>query len=155
LCASTVLCRKLCCLSWCVLSFFVYKEAVCDSYLTEQVNMAQETLKGLLANWLRKRKQRMGSPAPTNGELLPGKDIGIRSHTPSTMDASSETNAVIYPPFQFSDISPPSFITEGTHGGPWRRKITLLDGTEDEKYLPGWCLDCVLNNRLPFDENTK
>ncbi|KAH1259404.1 hypothetical protein GLYMA_03G244500v4 [Glycine max] len=123
----------------------------------DKVNLARETLKGLLAHWLRKRKQRMGSPAPANGELLSGKDISSRSSTHSRIEAdgSSENDAMVYPPFQFSVTSPPSIITEGSHGGPWRKKITDLDGTKDEKDFPWWCLDCVLNNRLPPRENTK
>ena len=122
-----------------------------------QINLARETLKGLLAHWLRKRKQRMGSPAPANGELLSGKDISSRSlaHSRIEVDGSSENDAMVYPPFEFSVTSPPSIITEGTHGGPWRKKITDLDGTKDEKDFPWWCLDCVLNNRLPPRENTK
>ncbi|KAK7397269.1 hypothetical protein VNO78_18436 [Psophocarpus tetragonolobus] len=122
-----------------------------------QVNLAQETLKGLLAHWLRKRKQRMESPAPANGDLLSGKDISSRSltHSRIEVDGSSENDAMVYPPFEFSVTSPPSIITEGTHGGPWRKKITDLDGTKDEKDFPWWCLDCILNNRLPPRENTK
>jgi WD repeat-containing protein 48 len=30
-----------------------------------------------------------------------------------------------------------------------------LDGSEDEKELPWWVIDCVLNNRLPPRENAK
>ncbi|KAL2954515.1 hypothetical protein AAZX31_19G226700 [Glycine max] len=123
----------------------------------DKINLARETLKGLLAHWLRKRKQRMESPAPANGELLSGKDISSRSlaHSRIEVDGSSENDAMVYPPFEFSVTSPPSIITEGTHGGPWRKKITDLDGTKDEKDFPWWCLDCVLNNRLPPRENTK
>ncbi|XP_016206148.1 WD repeat-containing protein 48 [Arachis ipaensis] len=123
----------------------------------DKVNLARETLKGLLVHWLIKRKQRMGSSAPANGELLSGKDIATRSHTHSRIevDSSSENDAMVYPPFEFSVVSPPSIITEGTQGGPWRKKITDLDGTEDEKDFPWWCLDCVLHNRLPPRENTK
>ncbi|KAJ1417069.1 WD40/YVTN repeat-like-containing domain superfamily [Sesbania bispinosa] len=123
----------------------------------DKVNLARETLKGLLVHWLRKRKQRMGSPASANGELLSGKDIATRSlaHSRIEVDGSSENDAMVYPPFEFSVASPPSIVTEGTHGGPWRKKITDLDGTEDEKDFPWWCLDCVLNNRLPPRENTK
>ncbi|KAK7277868.1 hypothetical protein RJT34_22887 [Clitoria ternatea] len=123
----------------------------------DKVNLARETLKGLLANWLIKRKQRLETPAVANGELLPGKDNGSRSHTHSRIevDGSSETDGMVYPPFELSAVSPPSIITEGTNGGPWRKKITDLDGTEDEKDFPWWVLDCVLNNRLPPRENTK
>lgn len=122
-----------------------------------QVNLGRETLKGLLAHWLRKRKQRTGSPASANGELLSGKDIASRSltHSRIEVDGSSENDTMVYPPFEFSVTSPPSIITEGSHGGPWRKKITDLDGTKDEKDFPWWCLDCVLNNRLPPRENTK
>ncbi|KAI4301877.1 hypothetical protein L6164_035114 [Bauhinia variegata] len=123
----------------------------------DKVNLARETLKGLLAPWLVKRKQRMGFQAPANGEVLSGKDVTSRSHAHSRIevDGSSENDAVVYPPFEFSVVSPPSIITEGTQGGPWRKKVTDLDGTEDEKEFPWWCLDCVLNNRLPPRENTK
>ncbi|KAK8468742.1 hypothetical protein PHAVU_006G098200 [Phaseolus vulgaris] len=123
----------------------------------DKVNLARETLKGLLASWLRKRKQRSGSSAPANGELLSGKDTASRSSTHSRIevDGSSDNDAMVYPPFEFSVTSPPSIITEGTHGGPWRKKTTDLDGTKDDKDFPWWCLDCVLNNRLPPRENTK
>ncbi|XP_061349411.1 uncharacterized protein LOC133294694 [Gastrolobium bilobum] len=124
----------------------------------DKVNLARETLKGLLAHWLIKRKQKMGTPAPANGELLPGKDIATSrslTHSKIEVDGSSENDAMVYPPFEFSVVSPPSIVTEGTHGGPWRRKMTDLDGTEDDKDFPWWCLDCVLNNRLPPKENTK
>lgn len=124
---------------------------------TLQINLARETLKGLLAHWLRKQKQRMGTPASANGELLSENDIGTRSlsHSRIEVDGSSENDTMVYPPFEFSIVSPPSIITEGTHGGPWRKKITDLDGTEDGKDIPGWCLDCVLSNRLPPRENSK
>ncbi|XP_027931443.1 WD repeat-containing protein 48-like [Vigna unguiculata] len=123
----------------------------------DKVNLARETLKGLLAPWLRKRKQRSGSSAPANGELLSGKDTASRSSTHSRVevDGSSDNDAMVYPPFEFSVTYPPSIITEGTHGGPWRKKTTDLEGTKDDKDFPWWCLDCVLNNRLPPRENTK
>lgn len=132
-------------------------EAVNSLPVTLQINLARETLKGLLAHWLVKRKQRMGNPSPANGELLPGNDNGTRSltHSRIEVDGNSENDAMVYPPFEFSIVSPPSIVTEGTHGGPWRKKITDLDGTEDDKDFPWWCLDCLLNNRLPPRENTK
>ncbi|KAI4350029.1 hypothetical protein L6164_010557 [Bauhinia variegata] len=122
----------------------------------DKVNLARETLKGLLAHWLAKWRQRMGFQAPANGEVS-GKDVTSRSlaHSRIEADGCTESDAVVYPPFEFSVTSPPSIITEGTHGGPWRKKITDLDGPEDEKEFPWWCLDCVLNNRLPPRENTK
>ncbi|XP_028770767.1 WD repeat-containing protein 48 [Neltuma alba] len=123
----------------------------------DKVNLARETLKGLLAHWVMKRKQRMGSHTPANGELLLGKEMTTRSlaHSRIEVDSSTDHDAVVYPPFDFSTAFPPSIITEGSQGGPWRKKITDLDGTEDDKDFPSWCLDCVLHNRLPPRENTK
>ncbi|XP_034707693.1 WD repeat-containing protein 48 isoform X3 [Vitis riparia] len=123
----------------------------------DKVNLARETLKGLLSHWLTKRKQRFGSQSVANGEVASGKEISTRSITHSRMeiDGNAENDSMVYPPFEFSTVSPPSIITEGSQGGPWRKKITDLDGTEDEKDFPWWCLDCVLNNRLPPRENTK
>ncbi|XVF57309.1 hypothetical protein PTKIN_Ptkin06aG0194900 [Pterospermum kingtungense] len=117
----------------------------------DKVNLARETLKGLLAHWMTKRRQRPGSQASANG------DISARSlaHSRIEVDGNAENDSMVYPPFEFSTVSPPSIITEGTQGGPWRKKITDLDGTEDEKDFPWWVLDCVLNNRLPPRENTK
>ncbi|GMP60693.1 hypothetical protein CsSME_00023449 [Camellia sinensis var. sinensis] len=123
----------------------------------DKINLARETLKGLLAHWLTKRRQRFGSQASANGEVPSGKDISSRILTLSRVevDGSAENDSMVYTPFEFSTASPPSIITEGSQGGPWRKKITDFDGTEDEKDFPWWCLDCVLNNRLPPRENTK
>ncbi|KAL6969059.1 hypothetical protein U1Q18_044553 [Sarracenia purpurea var. burkii] len=127
------------------------------TYVILQVNLARETLKGLLAHWLTKRRQRFGSQSLANGDVPSGKDISARSLTLSRVegDVNAENDLVVYPPFEFSTAFPPSIITEGSQGGPWRKKITDLDGTEDEKDFPPWCLDCVLSNRLPPRENTK
>ncbi|KAL1540909.1 WD repeat-containing protein 48-like isoform X1 [Salvia divinorum] len=123
----------------------------------DKVNLARETLKGLLAHWLTKRRQRFGSQSLANGEIPPGKEISTRTLTLSRVegDGNSENDSAVYPPFEFLAASPPSIVTEGSQGGPWRKKITDLDGTEDEKDFPWWVLDCVLNNRLPPRENTK
>ncbi|XP_057806683.1 uncharacterized protein LOC131021493 isoform X2 [Salvia miltiorrhiza] len=123
----------------------------------DKVNLARETLKGLLAHWLTKRRQRFGSQSSANGEIPPGKEMSTRTLTLSRIegDSNSENDSAVYPPFEFLAASPPSIVTEGSQGGPWRKKITDLDGTEDEKDFPWWVLDCVLNNRLPPRENTK
>ncbi|GFZ02843.1 transducin/WD40 repeat-like superfamily protein [Actinidia rufa] len=123
----------------------------------DKVNLARETLRGLLAHWLTKRRQKFDSQASANGEVPSGKDISARNLTLSRVevDGNAENDSAVYLPFEFSTTSPPSIITEGSQGGPWRKKITCLDGTEDEKDFPWWCLDCVLNNRLPPRENTK
>ncbi|CAA2969292.1 WD repeat-containing 48-like [Olea europaea subsp. europaea] len=123
----------------------------------DKVNLAHETLKGLLACWLTKRKQRFGSQASPNGGILSGKDMSTRTISLSRVDVdgNAENDSTVHPPFEFSAASPPPVITEGSHGGPWRKKITELYGTEDEKDFPWWVLDCVLYNRLPPRENTK
>ncbi|KAA3487316.1 WD repeat-containing protein 48-like [Gossypium australe] len=123
----------------------------------DKVNLARETLKGLLAHWMTKRRQRLGSQASVNGDVLSGKDITTKSltHSRIEVDVNAENDSMVYPSFEFSTVSPPSIITEGSQGGPWRKKITELDGTEDEKDFPGWVLDCVLSNKLPPRENTK
>ncbi|KAJ8770960.1 hypothetical protein K2173_022184 [Erythroxylum novogranatense] len=90
-----------------------------------------------------------------SGKPEDDKEIPPRSLTHSRVEVDGADNdAVVYPPFEFSTASPPSIVTEGSQGGPWRKKITDLDGTEDEKDFPWWCLDCVLNNRLPPRENS-
>ncbi|XP_077218897.1 uncharacterized protein LOC143853064 [Tasmannia lanceolata] len=125
-----------------------------------KINLAQETLRGLLAHhWLAKRRQRSGSHASVvNGDVPSGKDNSIRNHSHSRVevdDGADNRNASVLPSFEFLTTSPPSIITEGSHGGPWRKKITDLDGTEDDKDFPWWCLDCVLNGRMPPRENSK
>ncbi|KAI3516967.1 hypothetical protein L1887_16159 [Cichorium endivia] len=123
----------------------------------DKVNLARETLKGLLAPWLSKKKHKFGSQSLANGEAPPGRDVSSRSITLSKVevDSNGENDFTVYPPFDFSTVSPPSIITEGSQNGPWRKKITEMDGTEDEKDLPWWVLDCVLLNRLPPREHTK
>ncbi|KAI7731012.1 hypothetical protein M8C21_022744 [Ambrosia artemisiifolia] len=123
----------------------------------DKINLARETLKGLLAHWLSKKKHKPGSQPLANGEMPPVRDISGRSITLSKVevDGAPENDAKVYPPFEFPTTSPPSIITEGSQNGPWRKKITEMDGTEDDKDLPWWVMDCVLHNRLPPRENTK
>eukprot|EP01018_Ginkgo_biloba_P012808 Gb_30748 [translate_table: standard] len=124
----------------------------------QKINLAQETLHGLLAHWLTRRRQRMATQASANGDISAGQETVFRNHVSSRVDVhdDAETHSSgVLPAFEFSVISPPSIITEGSQGGPWRKKITELDGTEDEKELPWWSLECVLHARLPPRENTK
>ncbi|KZV47522.1 hypothetical protein F511_14594 [Dorcoceras hygrometricum] len=106
----------------------------------DKVNLARETLKGLLIHWLNKRRHRLGSQTSVNGEIPPVKDISARALALSRLegDANAESDPMVYPAFEFSGSCPPSIVTEGSVGGPWRKKFTSLDGTEDEKDLP-WC----------------
>uniref|UniRef100_A0A1D1XI50 WD repeat-containing protein 48 n=1 Tax=Anthurium amnicola TaxID=1678845 RepID=A0A1D1XI50_9ARAE len=121
-----------------------------------KINLAQETLRGLLSHWLTKRRQRSISLASANGDMPSGRDVALRSHSHAReVDDTVESQNMVLPAFEFSTVSPPSIITEGSQGGPWRKKLTELDGTEDEKDLPWWCPDCILNGRMPPRENTK
>lgn len=124
--------------------------------LVMQINLAQETLRGLLSHWITKRRQRSGSQI-FNGDGIPGRDIPSRniSHARIDADDSTENHHLVLPAFEFSTVSPPSIITEDSQGCSWRKKITELDGSLDEKDIPWWCLDCVLNGRLISKENTK
>ncbi|KAM7278794.1 hypothetical protein ACFE04_005928 [Oxalis oulophora] len=120
----------------------------------DKINLARETLKGLLVHWLPKRRHRIASQASANGDV--SSSARNLAHSRTEVNGTSENEStVVYPPFEFSTVCPPSIITEGSEGGPWRKKITDLDGTEDGKDFPWWVLDCVLNNRLPPRENTK
>ncbi|GMI88807.1 LATERAL ROOT STIMULATOR 1 [Hibiscus trionum] len=123
----------------------------------DKINLGRETLKGLLAHWMTKRRQRLGLQTSADGNVLSGKDTTPKSLARSRIevDGNAENDPTVYPPFELSTVSPPSIITEGSQGGPWRKKITELYGTEDEKDFPWWVLDCVLNNQLPSPEYAK
>jgi WD repeat-containing protein 48 len=120
----------------------------------DKINLARETLKGLLGHWLAKKKHKPKPQVLASGDTLSVKDTK-KNLSASKTEESSAASDPVYPPFEFSSVSPPSIITEGSQGGPWRKKITEFTGTEDEKDFPLWCLDAVLNNRLPPRENTK
>lgn len=84
------------------------------------------------------------------------KDISVRNHShPRGEVDAADSNSLVLPSFEFSTTSPPSIITEGSQGGAWRKKIIDLDGTEDEKDFPWWCVECVLHGRMPPRENAK
>ncbi|XP_071703462.1 uncharacterized protein [Rutidosis leptorrhynchoides] len=125
----------------------------------DKINLGRETIKGLLVHWLAKKKHKFVSQPSATGEVSSGRNISSRSITVSKggeVDGNNaENDTVVYPPFAFSSACPPSIITEGSQNGPWRKKITDLNGTEDEKDFPLWVLDCILHNRLPPREHTK
>ncbi|KAD0637534.1 hypothetical protein E3N88_43948 [Mikania micrantha] len=123
---------------------------ITEKAVDEKFNLARETLKGLLAHWLSKKKHTNGSQ---DGEIpSAAQNITISK---VEVDGAPKNDGAVYPPFEFSTTSPPSIITEGSHNGPWRKKITKMDGSEDEKDLPGWVLECILHNQLPPREHTK
>lgn len=129
-----------------------------DAPEDQKINLAQETLRGLLAHWLSRRRQRMATQASANGDFPAGQENALRNHISSRVDVhdDAETHiSGIHAAFDFSTTSPPSIITEGSQGGPWRKKITDLDGTEDEKDFPWWCLECVLHGRHSPRESLK
>ncbi|CAM0950116.1 unnamed protein product [Alopecurus aequalis] len=119
-----------------------------------KINLAHETLRGLLLHWS-KRRPKPGPHSLSNGDGSMGRDVSSKNLPlpRSEVDDGAENHASnVLPSFEFSTVSPPSVITESSSGGPWRKRITDLDGTEDD--LPWWCVDCAENNRFP-KENTK
>jgi WD repeat-containing protein 48 len=125
-----------------------------------KLNIGQETLRGLMANWMARRRQRTSIISGTaNGDVESGVGEHRSDHRPPTDDSHDDVINIhqpsVLPAFEFSNSSPPSIITEGSQGGPWRKKASELDGSEDEKELPWWVIDCVLHNRLPPRENAK
>ncbi|KAF3335023.1 WD repeat-containing protein 48-like isoform X1 [Carex littledalei] len=134
-----------------------------------KINLAHETLKGLLYHWLTKRKPKSGGSAIHNlsngSDGVVGKfsstDPAVRNVPLMRVESSdadvadhSQLNSSTYSVFDFLTDSPPSIITEGAHSGPWRKKCVDLDGTEDDRDLPWWCIECVVSGRYP-KENTK
>lgn len=125
----------------------------------QKMNLGQETLRGLFSHWLARRRQRVVPVPLANGDLVtscdPSHGNGRGLNSDAAHLAAENHSTTISQAFEFSTSSPPSIITEGSQGGPWRKKITELDGTEDEKELPSWCLDCLLHGRYSPRENTK
>ncbi|KAM7277781.1 hypothetical protein ACFE04_004915 [Oxalis oulophora] len=125
-----------------------------DKVRTVSIKINVEGRRSTGLHWLPKRRHRIASQASANGDV--SSSARNLAHSRTEVNGTSENESmVVYPPFEFSTVCPPSIITEGSEGGPWRKKITDLDGTEDGKDFPWWVLDCVLNNRLPPRENTK
>ncbi|ONM34038.1 Transducin/WD40 repeat-like superfamily protein [Zea mays] len=102
-----------------------------------KINLAHDTLCGLLVHWS-KRKQKSSSHGLPNGDSSIGKDVPSKdSHRSRTeVDDTTENHTThVLPSFEFSTVSPPSIITEGSSGGPWRKRITDLDGTEGVAFI--------------------
>ncbi|GBG91115.1 hypothetical protein CBR_g51918 [Chara braunii] len=66
----------------------------------------------------------------------------------STTDQADGPLSGVLPAFDFPAECPPSIITEGSAEVPWRKAINELDGTEDERDIPHWCLECLLHKRF-------
>ena len=131
------------------------------SLILLQLNLGQETIRGLFLHWLGLKRQQAASLL-NNGDKQSSYEAEngnhLNSKTPANLDSRSSIENGIpttYPAFEFSVSSLPSIITEGSQGGPWRKKLTELNGNEDEKSLPSWCLDSLLQGKLPPRENAK
>lgn len=96
-----------------------------------QLNIGQETLRGLLANWLtRRRAKAAGVTAIPNGDASPIPDSGPGEHGPSRRSALDDNlhepnnqQTRVFPSFQFSTQAPPSIITEGSQVKPFSFSI--------------------------------
>ncbi|KAH7435528.1 hypothetical protein KP509_06G068400 [Ceratopteris richardii] len=127
----------------------------------QKLNIGQETLRGLFSQWLMCRRQKLGGTL-ASGESQSSREAGNGNHSAGKSSANLESHLAmesmaptVHPAFDFAECASPSIISEGSQGGPWRKKMALLEGTEDEKAIPSWCLECVLNGKLPPRENTK
>ena len=86
-----------------------------------QLNIGQETLRGLLAHWSTKRRAKAAAPATVNGDVSPSLSSGAGEHVSNRRTAlddnvheSNNQQSRVLPSFEFSTESPPSIITEGS-----------------------------------------
>ncbi len=85
---------------------------------TLQLNIGQETLRGLMANWMTRRRQRSSTTSTAaNGDAESGIGEHHPDRRPSSDDSHDDSNShqpLVLPAFEFSTSSPPSIITEGS-----------------------------------------
>jgi len=86
-----------------------------------QLNIGQETLRGLLAHWLTQRRAKAFAPAIPNGDVSPSLISGAGEHGSHRRTAVDENQhepnlqqTRVLPSFEFSTQSPPSIIAEGS-----------------------------------------
>lgn len=86
-----------------------------------QLNIGQETLRGLLAHWSTQKRAKTVAPATPNGDVNPSLSSGAGEHGSNRRTAlddnaheSSVQQSRVLPSFEFSTQSPPSIITEGS-----------------------------------------
>ncbi|KAI5077648.1 hypothetical protein GOP47_0007472, partial [Adiantum capillus-veneris] len=124
-----------------------------------KINLGQETLRGLFSHWLASREGKTPSVHSASGDLASSCNMvngnGKAATSNGFLLADESHNLVARSSFNFSPNYPPSIITEGSQGGACRRKLSDLHGTEDEKELPTWCLECLLHEKSTAKEGTK
>lgn len=86
-----------------------------------QLNIGQETLRGLLAHWLSQKRLRTVAPATANGDAGLNVSSGPGEHGSNrrtglgdTVEEPHSQQYRVLPSFEFSTQSPPSIITEGS-----------------------------------------
>jgi len=86
-----------------------------------QLNIGQETLRGLLAHWSTQRRAKSVAPTTPNGDVSPSLNSGAGEHGSNRrtgLDDNKHEPSVqqtrVLPSFEFSTQSPPSIITEGS-----------------------------------------
>ncbi|CAI5512538.1 unnamed protein product [Closterium sp. Naga37s-1] len=100
-----------------------------------------------------------GEGAGAGGGVRSGAGGAVAAST-SEEEGEEDVLSGLLPSFEFPNQFPPSIITEGPRFGPWRRRVVTLaaDGAgweEARLLLPGWCADCVWNDRLPQRDPSK
>eukprot|EP00897_Mesotaenium_endlicherianum_P003029 jgi/Mesen1/2754/ME000017S02121 len=119
-----------------------------------KINIGQETLKGVLHHWQQQQQPHSKEHEVPNGGP-PHTAATVSPEGASATNGPADDNAELPAAFDFSRSCTPSIMTEGSEGGPWRRKASELDGSEDARQLPWWCIDCVLHNQLPSQNPAK
>ncbi|GAQ87661.1 Transducin/WD40 repeat-like superfamily protein [Klebsormidium nitens] len=128
-----------------------------------KLNLGEYTLRGLFSHWLagrreREKRQPPPDPAPQDSPSAPGDSPGPPTPDPQDRrqsDSQPEAGPASLPPaFQFSSAAPPSIMTEGAEGGPWRRRATELTGDEGDESIPGWARE-ALHGKLPQRDQAK
>jgi WD repeat-containing protein 48 len=92
-----------------------------NSCMILQLNIGQETLRGLLAHWLAQKRLKTVAPATANGDAGLNVSSGPGEHGSNrrtglgdSVEEPHSHQCRVLPSFEFSTQSPPSIITEGS-----------------------------------------